>query len=138
MMPNSPKNDHKYYWTVHSKYKLIQYGLSANKIKRIIRFPDRKEEGVAPNTIAVMKRKNEKHPQKGEIWVMYQDRLRVKKKEIKDESNENNLENRYKEATGKIKIISAWIYPGETPKDKEIFVPKDVWEELENINSEER
>ena len=107
MQNKEPKNDHKYEWTMHSKRKIIQYGLSANKIKRIIRFPDRKEEGIAPKTIAVMKRKSQKDFKKGEIWVMYQKK-------------------------NKIKIISAWFYPTESPKGKEIFVPDDVWQEIES------
>ncbi len=34
-------------WTLHSKIKMTQYGLSSNLIKRVIRFPERKEEGIA-------------------------------------------------------------------------------------------
>jgi len=30
----------------------------------------------------------------------------------------------------KTKIISAWIYPGVSPKGKDIYVPEDVWKEL--------
>ncbi len=32
---------------------------------------------------------------------------------------------------GQIKIISAWIYPAESPKGKEIFIPDEAWEELQ-------
>ena len=102
-----PKNDHKYFWTNHSKQKLLQYNLTPNLVKRVIRNAERKEEGIAPDTIVVMRRKNKKDPKKGETWVMYQ------------------------KFGSKLKIISAWIYPGETKKGKEIFVPDEVWIELE-------
>lgn len=101
-----PKDDHKYLWTVHSKQKLFQYALGPNVVKRVIRYPDRKEEGIAPKTIAVMKRRDGKSSKK-ELWVMYQKR------------------------GSKKRIISAWIYPGESPTGKEIFVPDEVWEELD-------
>jgi hypothetical protein len=104
-----PKNDQKYFWTRHSKQKLVQYGLSVNKIKRIIRYPDRKEEGIAPRTIAVMQRRNRRQPKKGEIWVLYQ--IHGSRK----------------------KIISAWIYPAITPRRKEIFVPDEVWDEIARL-----
>ena len=104
-----PQNDRKYFWTRHSKQKLVQYGLSASRIKRIIRHPERKEVGIAPHTIAVMQKRNKRNPQKGEIWTLYQ--LQGTRK----------------------KIISAWIYPGITPKRREIFIPDEVWKELENL-----
>ena len=106
-----PKDDHKYSWTVHSKQKLLQYAMGPNVVKRVIRHPDRKEEGIAPKTIAVMKRRDGKSSKK-ELWVMYQ-----------------------KVATKK-RIISAWIYPGETEPGKEIFVPDEVWEELTKHSNE--
>jgi hypothetical protein len=145
-----PKNDHKYHWTMHSQFKIKQYGLSANKIKRIIRFPDRKEEGIAPNTVAVMKRRNRNNPQKGEIWVMYQRKLKVQNSKLKVENTNPDVSTKggrlsvishqpaVESLLGKIKIISAWVYPGVSPKSEEIFVPDDAWEELENINSKER
>jgi len=98
------KVEANFFWTFHSKIKMAQYGLSPNLIKRVIRFPERKEEGVAPQTIAVMKTKKSKNRQ--EIWVMYQNKGKKKK------------------------VISTWIYPGESPIGKEIFVPDDVWEAL--------
>ena len=102
----SLKKDKNYFWTNHSKYKLLQYGLSPTMVKGVLRRPERVEEGIAPDTTAVMKRKDGKK-MKREIWVMFQ-KFGIKKK-----------------------IISAWIYPGVSPKGKEIFIPEDVWEELE-------
>jgi hypothetical protein len=30
-------------------------------------------------------------------------------------------------------VISVWFYPGITPKGKQIFIPDEVWEEINNI-----
>lgn len=97
------KNDRSFFWTNHSKFKLLQYGLSPTAVKTVIRRPERTEEGIAPDTTAVMKRKDSKKT-KREIWVMHQ-KMGQKKK-----------------------IISAWIYPGVSPRGKDIFIPEDVWE----------
>lgn len=64
------------------------YKLSPSRVKRVIRNPERIEEGIAPDTIAVMQpygnRKNR------EIWAMVAD--------TKD----------------KRRVISTWIYPART------------------------
>lgn len=131
MQTKPPKNDKDYYWTMHSQRKLFQYGLTPNKVKRIIRNPDRKEEGIAPRTVAVMQRKNKKDPKKGEVWVMYQ---KNKKSKILDFKND---EGKFlKIQAGQMKIISAWVYPAETPKGKEIFIPEEAWEELQKDESD--
>ncbi|MFA5230070.1 MAG: hypothetical protein WC422_01295 [Candidatus Paceibacterota bacterium] len=63
------------------KEKIKFYGLSDSLIKRVIRFPERTEEGIAPDTIASLKTAGSKKNQY-EIWVMYQ--IRKKAKKIKD------------------------------------------------------
>jgi len=66
-----PKNDGKYHWTSHVARKIAFYGLSPDRIKRVIRNPKRVEDGVAENTVAVMQPgANIKKP--SEVWVMYQ------------------------------------------------------------------
>lgn len=61
------------------------YGLSEQRVRRVLHSPKRTEEGIAPNTVAMMQvAGSAKHPY--EIWVMVQ----------------------------KSKIISAWKYPGRT------------------------
>jgi len=40
----------------------------------------------------------------------------------------------YQMFKGKKKIISAWIYPGKTEPGAEIYVPDEVWEELQKTN----
>lgn len=92
---------------------MIQYRLSEQKIKTVMKNPDRKEEGIAPNTSAVMKR-NDTPKRKEEIWVMYQ-----KKSKIRGQMSKV--------------IISAWRYPGISPKGKEIPIPEDILRELDNV-----
>ena len=118
------KNDRKYFWTSHSKYKLIQYDLGPNVIKRVIRKPDRIEKGIAPDTVAVMKDRSTKS-QERELWVMYQ--REIKNRNFKLKSDDNFF-------SGRMKIISTWIYPGKTKKGKQIFIPDDVLEELKKIS----
>jgi hypothetical protein len=110
----SIKNTQEFFWTNHSKYKLLQYGLSPTAVKSVIRRPDRTEIGIAPKTTAVMRRKDSKKMKK-EVWVMFQSR-------IKDQRSMTN--------NSKTKIISTWIYPGVSPKGKDIYVPEDVWGEI--------
>ena len=93
------------FWTKHAQQKLIEYNLSQSRVLRVLRHPHRIEEGIAPETIAVMQRAgSKKHPY--EVWVMYQ----LEKK--------------------KIKIISAWKYPGRSPEGKIIYIPPDTLEFL--------
>ncbi len=107
-----PKNDNEIIWTKHVIEKMKYYGLSENKIRNILWRPQRVEEGIAPQTIAVMQPYgSQKHPK--EIWVMYQGFSRQGKK--------------------KRKIISAWRYPAVSPKGKEIYLPDDVLEIINQI-----
>lgn len=123
-----PKNDAKYHWTSHVIGKMAFYGLTPDRVRRIIRTPQRVEDGVAENTVAVMsvppgpaspklQRGERDLAQKGgqprnkksyETWVMYQ-----------------------KKGSKKI-IISAWRYPGISPVGKQIPIPQDILEELKN------
>jgi hypothetical protein len=109
----SIQNDKQYFWTKHVRYKLFYYALGPNLIKKVLRKAERREKGIAPNTIAVMMRKDSQKTKK-EVWVMIQKRKKSKQ----------------------IKIISAWIYPGVSPQGKDIYIPEDVWEELNKENKE--
>ena len=104
-----PKDDAKYSWTWHVVEKMKYYKISPSRVKRVIRHPDRTEEGIAPDTIASMKVAKTKKRQ--EIWVMY----RPAKKNKKD----------------KIRIITAWRYPGESPERDP--VPKEILEEVKQL-----
>ncbi len=87
------------FWTNHAKSKIIFYKLSEARVRRVLHSPKRIEEGIAPDTIAMMqpvsvKNKIENGDRKEiwnqEIWVMIQD------------------------TKEKRKVISAWRYPGMT------------------------
>lgn len=107
MFFREPENNRDYYWTMHIKQKMQYYGIGEGRLKRILRAPQRKEHGIAENTIAVMQRAQTKKP--SEIWLMYQ-------------------------MKGKRKImISAWKYPGISPKREPIPIPEDILEELKKI-----
>ncbi len=99
-----PKNNKDFYWTAHIKRKMRYYQISEGRLKRILRHPKRKEKGIAPNTVALMQSAGTKKPT--EIWLMYQ--LVGKKK----------------------RMISAWRYPGISPKSEQIPIPDDIVREL--------
>ena len=125
-----PKNDSKYHWTNHVAQKMIYYGLSADRVKRVIRSPHRSEKGIAPDTIAVMcpgkaLRQAQGKPAvwKEEIWVMY---ATAKPSKFKDDKFKNlNIPKKV--------IITAWRYPGKSPVREAIPIPNDILEELKNI-----
>ncbi len=135
----------KLLWTEHSKIKMRQYGLSKQKLLGILRRPERKEKGIAPGTMAVMKTnkvfkktlplfKEKAKPAfakatawrrkaPGEIWLMYK--------------NTKDLSAPFGSAQGGssgqvCKIISAWRYPGISKPGEEIPIPEDIKIELLN------
>jgi len=99
------KGSDKYYWTKHSLYKMRHYGLSGQRIKRVIRHPARVEEAVVPNMIAAMQPAGNKTY--SEIWTIYQ------------------------LANGQIKVITAWRYPGKSPARNPI--PQEILDEIKSI-----
>jgi len=110
MLLKLSKSNEKIYWTKHSRKKMRQYRFSEKRVLKILRKPDRREEGIAPGTLATMQiTGTKKHPT--EAWVMY-----VILKKPKG-----------------IKIISAWRYPGRTPTGKLPEIPEDTLKELNNI-----
>lgn len=102
-----PKNEGGIRWTKHAQRKLRQYQLSEKRVLRVLRKPDRKEEGIAPGTLANMQvTGTKKHPT--EIWMMYQILKKPKG----------------------IRIISTWRYPGRSPKGKPLPIPEDILQDL--------
>ncbi len=100
-----PKDDDKYQWTQHVMRKMMHYGLSADRIKRVIRAPKRMEKGIAEATSAAMQTAgSKKNP--SEIWTMWAVRGRRKI------------------------IITAWRYPGVSPIREAIPIPADIIAEL--------
>lgn len=100
-----PRDDKNYKWTRHIKDKMIFYRISEQKIKTILKSPDRHEEGVAQNTNAAMKR-NDTPKRKEELWVMYQ------------------------KHGPKSLLISSWRYPGKSKPGKEIPIPDEILNEI--------
>jgi hypothetical protein len=91
------------------------YGLSEQRIKRVLRNPKRIEKGIAPGTIALMQPSGSKK-RPSEIWLMYApvtENLQLKTNNPK-----------------KI-IISCWRYPGISPIGKEIPIPEEMKSEIE-------
>lgn len=132
-----PENDNKYEWTNHVKGKMVYYGISSSLIKRIVRFPKRKEEGVAPGTTAVMQpRGSARTPQ--EIWVMYKELGRKPSSGLQQLVPIRNG-SRILDKVGtigyqpKTRVISAWRYPGVSPVGKKIPIPDEILQELESI-----
>lgn len=119
-----PKNDDKFYWTRHVVDKMRHYGISESLIKRIIRYPRRLEEGVAPDTFAGMiPAGSAKRPK--EIWAMYTKKFKVQSEKFKVNSHRS-----------RIVIISAWRYPGISPIREKIPIPQDVLGEIEEVMKE--
>jgi hypothetical protein len=104
MRYQEPKNTKEIYWTKHIKEKMRYYGLAEGRLRRILKSPQRREKGIASGTIALMQPAGTKRP--SEIWLMYQ------------------------QAGQKKKMISAWRYPGISPKGEPIPIPEDILEEL--------
>ncbi len=110
MQFKAPKNNERYFWTGHALSKMQYYGLTAQRILRVINRPARTEVGVAENTTAAMQPTsiNKKTGAwRAEIWAMYQ---------LND---------------GQYKIISAWRYPGKSPERNAI--PAEILEEVRDL-----
>lgn len=99
------KKEDKYQWTNHARDKMRYYRLTKSRVKRIIRYPVRTEEGVMEKAVASMQPAGGKTY--SEIWAMY----------LIDDA--------------KIKIITAWRYPGKSPERDP--VPASVLKELKNL-----
>lgn len=117
----------QYVFTAHSQYKMQQYGLSEQKVKSVIRNPRRREEGIVPNTIAVMQPPSVKRDVLGketwtqEIWVMFQLRPTA--------GQGTGVVGRPPLGANRYRIISAWRYPGVSPKRNPI--PAEILREIE-------
>jgi len=93
------KKQKPFHWTSHAKSKMMFYRLSESRIRRALHSPNRIEEGIAPDTIAIMqpltikgKMENGKRKEvwSQEIWVMIEETKKERR------------------------IISVWRYPGMT------------------------
>lgn len=121
------------------KDKMVYYGLGEGRIRRVIKNGARREEGVAPNTVAMMQR-NDTPKRKEEIWVMVQENKKSTPTPRNgggrgsDRSVGERLEAlRLSLHKPKMTIISAWRYPGITKPGKAIPIPEDILAELEGV-----
>lgn len=96
-------------WTRHAMEKMRFYRLTESRVKRIIRHPERVEEGVLENGIACMQVAGGKNY--SEIWSMYV----MEKGDGEDKPSQ-------------IKVITAWRYPGKSPARDPI--PQNVMREI--------
>jgi len=168
-----PKNNEKYHWTQHALFKMRHYGLTAQRVLRVIKNPQRIEKGVVEDTIAVMQpvslrkfsasrdkiapvKNKDGKTWSSEIWAMYQignpkHEIRNSKSEARNMIENSELKNlnqtmaagrlhsvqflRMQEAIApqsrKMKIISAWRYPGVSPKNHPI--PEEILRELGDL-----
>lgn len=110
-----PKEDHKYRWTNHVVRKLQYYGLTPSRVLRVVRAPERVEDGVADGTLAAMQTAGTK-ARPWEIWVMWRDLTKSK----------GPL------GISKKVIITAWRYPGVSPVRERVPIPSEIMAELES------
>jgi hypothetical protein len=103
-----PKAHDQYVFTKHAEYKMRYYRLSPSKIKRVIKNPTRIEQGIAPDTVAVMSPAESKNY--SEIWAMY--------KPVKTNGKQ-------------LRIITAWRYPAKSPERDPI--PHEILKEVEEL-----
>lgn len=126
----------RYYFTLHSEYKMREYHLSRQRVIRIIRSPKRTETGIVENTIAVMQPAgNVAHSQAGkptwkqEIWVMY--RVSNTKQDTRNKGGPPRIQYPISNITQpELRIISTWRYPGVSPERDPI--PADILREITN------
>ena len=123
-----PKSDSKYTWTSHAWMKMQYYGISEQRIKRIVRFPARTEEGIAENTIAAMQPAGAKGQQ--ELWVMYKIVDGKKSENNSHDKTEKSIAN-YFLPSKKIKVITTWRYPGQSTKRDPI--PAEILAEIRGL-----
>ena len=141
-----PKDDSKYQWTNHVKDKMRYYRISESLVKRVVRFPKRIEEGIAPGTTAVMQSRmigSQSRRQDVEIPTATLEKVWDKPKFGGRRSNQEEIWVMYVEVDaktknlmqiGKKKIITAWRYPGVSPVGKRIPIPEDILGELGSLN----
>ncbi len=90
-------------WTKHARAKMRYWSLSEARVKRVLHFPLRIEEGIAPGTVAMLQAAGtKKHPY--EVWVMLNERGKGRR------------------------VISAWRYPNRTKPGEPL--PAEIVKEL--------
>lgn len=128
MAIKKPRETERMSWTSHALFKMQFYGLSEQRIRRVLKNPKRKEEGIIPGTVAVMQVASPTAKYQQEIWVMYAvlekkaDKL-LKKKFAKE----------FERNSRKIRIITCWRYPGTSPVRQPPPIPEDILREIHQL-----
>ncbi|MBI2551712.1 DUF4258 domain-containing protein [Candidatus Uhrbacteria bacterium] len=133
-------------FTAHAQFKMRQYGLSPARVKRVLLYPARIEEGIAPKTVAVMQSASNYHPVLDKKPASAADAnasvprprdcgsvapanaaggFRARKK---NRSAKSELWVMYQDTKAVRKIIAAWRYPGVSPVRGPPPFPKDLFE----------
>ena len=115
-----PKDNEKYHWTQHVVRKMEYYGLTPSRVLRVIRAPERIEEGIVEGTLAAMQKAGSKS-RPWELWTMWREQLKAPNSKLKA----TDLF-----ASKKI-IITAWRYPGVSPIREKVPIPAEIISELE-------
>lgn len=117
------------------------YHLSESRLKRVIRYPARVEEGILEGAVACMQEAGSKRY--SEIWVMYVltreggspalPRAAHKENSVLSprDKERGQTATRLAEGIKKIKVITAWRYPGRAPERDP--VPVEILQEIKNI-----
>lgn len=110
-----PKDDNKYKWTNHVVRKMGFYALTPSRVQRVIRAPERVEEGIVQGTLAAMQTAGTK-ARPWEIWVMWKE----------EQAKADRILGARKV------IITAWRYPGVSPIRERVPIPSEIMAELES------
>ena len=134
---------------MHSHDKMREYNLSEPRVKRIIRHPTRVEKSIIEDEQIVAAMQPAGGKNYAEIWVIYKIEKHAPRSALADfagskvdsrKSSVDFIQNTaYKKllaqtggfGQGKIKVITAWRYPGKSPERDPI--PEDILSEIRGI-----
>jgi hypothetical protein len=118
-------------WTHHARAKMNFYKLSEARVRRVLNFPKRIEEGVAPKTVAMMQPSSFGVAPKelGRSAFATPKLARAKAGFIKlrrdgEKSWTQEIWVMVEDSRDRRTIISAWRYPGKTKPRSEISLAK--------------
>ena len=126
------KRPKPFYWTAHSRAKMRFYGLSEQRVRRVIHSPKRIEEGIAPTTIAMMQPSIVTSGKRHVVWNKGAKKIVTSEGGVgRDETWKQEIWVMIKEEKARRKIISAWRYPGMTkPGDP---LPPEIMREFRRM-----
>ncbi len=144
------RGDSTILWTQHAQVKMRHYRLTESRVKRIIRHPARREEGILEGAVACMQPADGK--QYSEIWAMFVlSSGRASEKLRRDPPSRGSsrvglapptyvgdhgrsTSQRFQKHDPRlkcIKVITAWRYPGKSPERDPI--PSEVLKEIRSL-----